>query len=360
MKLRSITKTAISYGLYRTGAAQLRDNIPGAKRMPLVLGLHRVVENFEASAKIHMPSMLISTSRLEQYLDWIAQRYRFVGLEEAIDGFARDRASDRPVATVTFDDGYRDIYYNAFPLLKRKRIPFAVFVISDLIGTNHLPIYDELFLLLKRARVRWGNRRGERLVGLLDELGISQRSVFGTKCEFDQMRMFLNTLPQRKLLQIIKALRDSVGRVDDVAPNLRSLTWEMIKEMQNAGVTIGSHTRSHAILTRETRERILAELNGSKRAMESVLGTEIKYFAYPNGDFNESVVREVQKAGYQAAYTTDSYLHPSYVTALTIPRRMLWENACVNTFGRPSRAVLECFISGMFDGLNKSEAEHEA
>lgn len=358
MKLRPIVKTSASYGLYYTCATSLYKKLPRVKRKPLVLGLHRVVEDFDASAKIHMPSMLISTRRLEKYLNWIARSRKFVSLQEAVNGSIQENVPDGLLATLTFDDGYRDIYYNAFPLLKRMSIPFAVFVNSDLVGTERLQIHDELFLLLKRAMEKWSSRRHEHIVSFLGKLDIAPPPGLGTNDVLSLTRILLHALPQRDVMQVIEELRNSVGHVEKDAPDLRSLTWEMIKEMHDAGVTIGSHTCSHALLTNESPERILEELNGSRQELEGRLGAAVTHFAYPDGQFNKRVVKAVAHAGYQAAYTICDHQDQVY-PALTIPRRFLWQNVCVDAFGRPSRAVLECLVSGMLDGLRKCEAEHD-
>src|SRR5690606_34436875 len=85
--------------------------------------------------------------------DWIGQRYQFVSLDDMATHLKeRQRAGnknrDKPIALITFDDGYQDVYLNALPILKRKGIPAGVFVVTDLVGTNRLLLHDELYLLL--------------------------------------------------------------------------------------------------------------------------------------------------------------------------------------------------------------------
>ena len=88
---------------------------------PLVLGYHRVVDDFDAGARTEMPSMLTSTahvraaSRLRRPAFPLRQR----STRSASIWPAASRSTE-PVAAVTFDDGYRDNYEHAFPMLKRK------------------------------------------------------------------------------------------------------------------------------------------------------------------------------------------------------------------------------------------------
>ena len=80
--LRLRVKTAGASLLHRTGADQLVGLLAGSRRAPLVLGYHRVVEDFEASSRTSVPAMLVSRRMLERHLDWIGRRFRFVSLDE--------------------------------------------------------------------------------------------------------------------------------------------------------------------------------------------------------------------------------------------------------------------------------------
>src|SRR2546427_5062632 len=153
--LRRFAKTGIACALHWSGADKLIGVLSGARNMPLVIGYHRVVEDFTTSAEDYMPAMLISRRTLECHLDWIGRRYRFLSMDELGARLENGEPFDKPVAAITFDDGYADVYHHAFPLLKRKGIPAGIFVVTDLIGTARLQFYDKLYLLLTRAYSRW-------------------------------------------------------------------------------------------------------------------------------------------------------------------------------------------------------------
>lgn len=85
------------------------------------------------------------------------------------------------------------------------------------------------------------------------------------------------------------------------------LTWDELKEMQAAGMTIGSHTESHPYLTRITDpKKLWAEVDGSKEILEQRLGAPVREFAYPFGLHNASTTADIEKAGYAVA-RSDSY-----------------------------------------------------
>src|ERR1700722_12347053 len=102
---RNWIKAGYAAALCRTGISRIMDSFSGQRNAPVVIGYHRVVEDFESGCHTSIPSLLVSRQMLEEQLDWIGRRYRFVGLDEL---GARLESGDNgrdPVAAVTFDDG---------------------------------------------------------------------------------------------------------------------------------------------------------------------------------------------------------------------------------------------------------------
>jgi peptidoglycan/xylan/chitin deacetylase (PgdA/CDA1 family) len=131
----------------------------------------------------------------------------------------------------------------------------------------------------------------------------------------------------------------------------------MLAELTRAGVTVGSHTASHALLTQESRDRVRDELRGSRRALERRLGAPVRHFAYPDGRFDAGVVEEVAAAGYRTAFTTCQHRDPRR-RLLTMPRRLLWENSCRGAAGAFSPAVMSCVVDGVFGLSDRCRQDH--
>jgi peptidoglycan/xylan/chitin deacetylase (PgdA/CDA1 family) len=319
---------------------------------PLIVGYHRVVHDFEASARDAIPGLLVSRAMLERHLDRIGKRYRFVSLDELGDALERGDPLTRAVATVVFDDGYRDVYENAVPLLLRKGIPAAVFVVSDLIGTTHLQIHDRLFLVLRRA-LRTPAVLDAVVARHLDDaavLPVQREIVAAAGDALALTRALLHALTFDHLDGLIGDLEAAVGPVsgrDD--PGLWPMTWEMLADVHAKGLVVGSHTCRHALLANETPEVAARETEASRRRLEQALGAPVTHFAYPDGSFNATAVRAVAASGYRFAYTTCSHVDHER-PLLTIARRMLWERSAVDATGRFAPAILDCQAQGLFAG----------
>ncbi len=358
--IRLLAKTGIACGLRWSGAGLLQEAMDGRRGAPWVLGYHRVVEDFSRSARDSIAALLISRATLERHLDWIGRRYEFASLDEIGSRLERQEASGPPAAAVTFDDGYSDVYHQAFPLLKRKGIPAAVFVVTDHIGTSRVLPHDRLQLLLARAFSVWASP-AEDLPRVLRGAGIRLpgNATLGRDATdpHGAMRLILEALPQDEVERAASCLETEVTIEDEALTARRPMTWEMLLEMSRAGITIGSHGRTHRLLTRESEAKVLGETAGSRSALEARLGFTIRHFAYPNGWFDATTTRAVGAAGYRYAYTACRHRDSEH-PLLTIPRTLLWENSARGPLGRFSPALMRCQASGTFNRLSGCRLDH--
>jgi len=359
--IRGLVKATAAATLERTGVATWIGARSTTAALPLVIGYHRVVDDFRVSARGYMPSMLISTATLEKQLDWIGRRYEYADPDDMGRWLRGERSAGRPVAIITFDDGYRDVYEQAFPILKRKGIPAIVFVVTDLVGAGRLQIHDELYMLLTAALPSWRIPE-QRLQAVLREAQALPRfwleaDIGGGALQLT--RALLGALTQEELCRVIQILRRQAGSSIPGGEELMSMDWGMLEEMQSADIHIGSHTFSHALLTNESMGKVVAEVEGSRREITRRLGVPPLHFAYPDGRFDRPVVAAVADAGYRFAYTTCRHQDTACPT-LTIPRRLLWENSCLDAFGRFSPAVMSCQVNGVFDFAARCRVDHAA
>ena len=349
-------KTALAATISRARARGLTAPLARDGRQPLVLGYHRVVDDYGALVGIDMPGMLVSTRMFERHLDWIGRRFRFVTLDEVGEAAASGRPFDRPVAAVTFDDGYQDVYAHAFPVLKRKGIPAAVFVVTELVGKPFWQVHDKLYHLFSKAFTVWPDP-GRELMALFGALGLPAGGV-RRQALTDPFSALSSTLPALTLTdvrRVMDRLEASVGNGFQPVP--RTLNWAELAEMQAAGVAVGSHTKHHVSLPTESPADVADQLHGSRRAIEQQLGVAVRHFAYPGGQFTPSVVRAVARAGYRFAYTACGHGDPDY-PALTIGRLLLWEGSSIDAEGRFAPDVLDCQAHGLWPPSRRCSRLH--
>lgn len=320
---------------------------------PLILGYHRVVQSFSSAKKRSLPTMLISTSTLEKQIDWLCRRYDVVSLDELHEPAVHYRNRWRPLAAITFDDGYADVYRNAFPLLRRKGVPFAVFVVTDFVNTRRLFVHDELYHLCRRLR--------PHVVQILENSGCLDDKTINaipkSADAFGLTRYLLESLTQKQLHDVVTTLQRNGEVPAAIAEELQCMDWDMLVKMRKAGVVIGCHSRSHALLTHENATKIREETEGARTIMEQRLGGQVLHFAYPDGDYDGAVIDAVVKAGYRYGYGACEHLSPD-APSFTMPRRLLWECTTWDVLGNFSPALMNCEMRGIFDRTGRCQRRH--
>ena len=102
----------------------------------------------------------------------------------------------------------------------------------------------------------------------------------------------------------------------------------MLLKDDASGMTVGSHGRTHAILSREGKDRAREEAASSRAKLELELGSSVRHFAYPDGGFDGTAIAAVAEAGYGFAYTICR--HRDEALLLTIPRQTFWQGSCLD------------------------------
>jgi len=350
---RKRIKSTFAAAACRLGIDKVAGAANGRLKMPVIVGYHRVVEDFVSSSQTAIPSLLITPQMLERQLDWIGRRHRFIDVDELAQRLESGEDSGKPVAAVTFDDGYRDFYEIALPLLRRKGIPSALFVVTDLVGTMRTQIHDRLYLLLKRRTAPIGEL-SRRLPAPYTGAQLPHISEMSP---YNATRALLEHAPLDLLEQVATTLDAEEPVPPELFRDMHSVDWDTVRRIRDAGVAIGSHTSGHVLMPNESPERVADEAGNSRREIEHHLGTRVQHFAYPSGFFNADSVHAVASAGYRCAYTTCSHRDAGF-PMLTLPRTLLWERSCVDHRLDFSESILRCQIRGTFDFLGGCRQHH--
>jgi FAD-dependent urate hydroxylase len=327
------------------------------REVPFTASYHYVVERLNGNNGLALPAMQISAGMLEQHLDWLARNFQIISLDDL--GAARRSFGSRPLAAVTFDDGYSDVYHHAFSLLKRKGIPAGIFVVTDSVGTTEPPMHERLHALLAKAS-RQKTFTARELVGVLRDSNVNvpaERVHKLVRDSFSATRFLLQTLTHSEVQRVIDRLQMDFALETSWQSGIQPLSWEMVREMRAAGLTIGSHSKTHAFLANESEDRVREEAEGSRRALESNLGVRADWFAYPGGSFNRTVIRAVADAGYKYAFTDCAHRDPEH-PQLTLPRKTMWERSCLDPYDRFAPAIMSCHAAAMFERFSDCAGRH--
>ncbi len=84
------------------------------------------------------------------------------------------------------------------------------------------------------------------------------------------------------------------------------MTWDMYREMADAGMDIQIHGREHLQMSNRDDAWLLFHLRGSQETLQAELGYQARFLSYPSGKYDENTIRAARQYGYWAAVTTAS------------------------------------------------------
>jgi len=229
----------------------------------IILFYHR----FQKGGKPTLPDRL-NIKSFDRHLSYIKKRYEVITLDECVQTLKNRTDFSKPSVVITIDDGFKDNYLYAFPILKKYGLRATFFLTTGYIGS------DTLFA--------W--------------MGLDK----GGK-------------------------EDLVRNRERWAP----LSWEEIKEMKEYGMEFGTHTHTHKnSLSRLDIQETKEEIETSTKLFKEKIGCDPELFSYPHGtfkDYNASHIDLLKAYNYRAALTTNIGRNNQFQNPYELKRIIIYE-----------------------------------
>jgi peptidoglycan/xylan/chitin deacetylase (PgdA/CDA1 family) len=232
-------------------------------------------------------------------LGYLKSHFNCVALEEAL-AMMTGKAPVRSSLLITFDDGYLDNYQTAFPLLRAHGLQATFFLPTDFITTQRLPWWDTIAYIVKHSR----NDSFKVQYPRPAEFHLDRKRPSATVFEVLRFCSENATTDYAPLIDELETACDCARPNGSVERCF--LNWDEAREMQAAGMSFGSHTHMHEVLSGLPPERQYSELAESRAILERELGRTVDVLAYPVGrpyTFNHDTQGALDRAGYRAAFS---------------------------------------------------------
>lgn len=212
-----------------------------------------------------------------------------------------DQMGTNRAVMITFDDGYRDNFEVAFPILQEHGVPATFFVSTGFIDRPHAAWWDEISWMVRTAA-----HAGRSSITLQGE------SISLTDLPLDSaIRRCLDrykSLPTTRAQELLDELAAScnTGRCPSELGEGEWMTWEMVRQLHDSGMEIGGHTVTHPVLSTMDAAAQEIELRDGKARLESILETPVTSFSYPVGQpdsFTEITKAILADCGYRNAFS---------------------------------------------------------
>ena len=257
--------------------------------------MHRVVR--ERSVFPSNRELEVTPEYLEHLiLDCRQRGYRFVSMDGLMACMNTRRWDFRKKkrVVVTFDDGFRDVYDNAYPILKKYNVPFTVYLVSDFPEGKADIWWIQLEKETSNSSRTLTTHYWERT-----ESGLGAEPEQETIEKFEKTIELIYQSPQN-MREVMHEMTDSTADLD-LCKEL-ALSWEQLREMVDSGLcTVGGHSKTHSGLTRISKEDTICELTESKKVIESHLLVKVKHFSSPHSMEDENIRSLIKEAGYETA-----------------------------------------------------------
>jgi peptidoglycan/xylan/chitin deacetylase (PgdA/CDA1 family) len=263
----------------------------------------------------------IPTALFEAEMRFLSKRYRVVSLAELLCRLAAGPAE--PVLAITFDDGYRDNYQNAFPILQRYELPATVFLTTGCMDTGEPLWFERLAIAMKKTS------RMSILLEATPPLRLWLRTPPERLSANAEVFSVLRRVPNAERRRLLADVLRQLAVADDRERRRKMLTWDEVRLMSAHRIAFGGHTVNHPFLSRLDPDEIRWEVSECKRRIEDELQLPAEHFAYPNGreeDFGLSNKAHIRQAGYRAAVTTIWGVNHSSTDPFELRRGGPWED----------------------------------
>ena len=197
-----------------------------------------------------------------QCIQWLINNgYTFISGADLAEILYYGKTPPRGAVWLSLDDACRELLENVLPLIRTKKIPVTLFIPAGIVGGD----------------------------GILPWLHKGQPEKLNGKGAQNPTRDTL-TVAEVKLVSSYR------------------------------GTTIGSHTVSHAVTSSLTEEQVCHELHQSKQTLELWIGSDVPFFAYPEGRFDGRERCFLEKFGYSIAATTENAFIGRRTDPYLVPR----------------------------------------
>ena len=301
-------------------------NWPTTQPKLLVLMYHRILPSGDERYQLEQPGMIVHPDTFAKHIRWLKKHFELVQLDDWLENSANNKKLPKKACAITFDDGWKDNYTHAFPVLKKEKCPATIFLVTDYINTSTTFWPEKLGYVLVMAAKKDKNIFNHESFAWLRELD----------CNF----LFDSTMPDHmQLNDIINSAKkhsdkflhemiDTMARAANIELKFDDiLSADDIREMQQSGlIAFGSHTSTHTRMSDELPEEILNyEIVTSKKSLQDKFGIDARTFCYPNGDTTTRASALV-KEHYKSAVTTKKGWNISKVSQLALHRINMHED----------------------------------
>jgi len=256
------------------------------------------------------PSLVISTKNFAEQIKFLSKSYNIITAKEMAVHIKKKIPFPPNSAVITFDDGLKNNFVNAFPILQKYNTRATIFLTTGYIDTLKINWSNKYYYFINKIGL------GEFLEEFKKEFSAYSNSI--PKTNPKNITENINFIFKYKINddtrgKFMQRLYHKFGiKINEEEIKNLYLSWEEIMKMADAGISFGSHTSTHPVLSVLDYEEAEKEIACSKKDIESRLNKNVDLFAYPYGNrdsFNSNTKKILDGYNFLCAVSTNEGLN---------------------------------------------------
>ncbi|WP_224981913.1 polysaccharide deacetylase family protein [Geomonas agri] len=279
------------------------DGVIKTRRDRYIFCYHRVVTAEQARQEGIHPSLWISPERFSSHIEWMKNIGEITDYHRILE----DNQTKKPLFALTFDDGWKDNYTNAFPIIKKQDVPALIFIATDAVETGSIFWTEDIAIKSKRQLIALGLAKARSsLIACFSEakkwrIANEQSFLAATQMWIEKLK----TVATHERDNFIASYYSLLG-VESSPLQGYILNWSEIEDMSSFNISFGSHTHKHVILENAQPNQIEEELKLSKKVLAERLQFDIDAFCYPNGRYSGKEGELLADSGFEYGFCLDN------------------------------------------------------
>ena len=272
--------------------------LPSRANRPVILTYHRI---HRPKAQPGLADTLIDATPacFQQQMEMLASRYRVLPMADLLAAKRHGHPVPSRSVVITFDDAYRDFTEYAWPVLRRLALPVTLFVPTGYPDRSDRSFWwDRLYTAIMSTPSGLVSTTMFGPLGLSDDESQRLRTHRRLTTAFKAMSHF-------EMLAACDRLMDEMNAGDLPTSAAPVLSWEHLRMLEQAGVSLAPHSRTHPRLDRLPEDLLSDEIAGSYRDLLDAGTSPLPILAYPDGAYSPAVMRATRAAGMEIAVTMD-------------------------------------------------------
>lgn len=239
----------------------------------------------------------------ERQVEYMKKNFNLMTMNDLITSYHEQGSFPPNAAVITVDDGYRDFYDVAFPVLKKHNASATFYVTTRFVDGDFWLWPDAVKYIIEcSSKIDLSKMPGDL------DYATEQMTDGDRKSLWDVLIVYLLSVTEDEKVRWIKKFAEmqAVKLPEKPTDGFGAVNWPRIKELDANNIEIGVHTQNHPSLGRLEEPQLFSEIQGTVDIIQRRIGHAPKSFCFPNGqpsDYTESVKKHIKDSGCESSVT---------------------------------------------------------